>query len=69
LLLTLATFIGTSWAGSKLFFVERAENDFFDVLVSVVFYGLLGLVVFIYPIFVSSRLVFKKIIGSGVRNV
>lgn len=69
LLLALAAFIGTSWIGFKLFFVERPENDFFDVLVSILFYGLFGLVVFIYPIFVGLRLVFKKIIGSGVKNV
>ena len=61
LLLTLAAFIGSSWIGFKLFFVERSDDDFFRGAVFVLLYGLLGLAVFIYPIFAGSRCVFNKI--------
>ena len=69
LLLTLVAFVATAVLGFDLFFVERPEDNFFDVLGSLELYGLVGLVIFIYPIFVGSRLVFKKIIKSGVKNV
>lgn len=61
LLSTLAAFIGSSWIGFKLFFIERSDDDFFRVAVFVLLYGLLGLAVFSYPIFAGSKRVFKKI--------
>jgi ABC-type polysaccharide transport system permease subunit len=61
LLLVLAAFIGSSWVGFKLFFIERPDDDFFRVAIFVLLYGLLGLVVFIFPIYVGSRCVFNKI--------
>jgi hypothetical protein len=68
-LLTLVTFIATAWAGFQLFFVGRPEYNFLHVTGALLFYGFCGLVIFIYPIFIGSKRVFKKIINSGMKNV
>ncbi len=62
LLLMLVTFIATAWTGFQLFFVEQPEDNFFAVGGALIFYGFCGLVIFIYPIFVGSKHVFRKII-------